>query len=424
MLTQIADRIELLDSWIDRNGWHGWDPYDLKGHALFLQLQQNPSSGIARLYKTFCLGMSEVFPIFSRRVLKIRPQINAKGIALLAMAYILHFKLSANEHYLYKYHDCINWLLDNSHVKSDRHLGWGYPFDWQSLIFFPKETPLGVPSALAGQALLDGWEVLGDEIFLKHANQVKDFFIEKLNIIRFPQSGGICFSYSPLDDYLVVNSNLYVAAFLTRYGVLADDRKTLRIARQARLFSIRQQDDDGAWPYWARSYRVRFPRFVDNYHTGITLQWLALSNAYDPSNNSADDAVIRGLDYYLKNLFTAEGAARFTDHRTYPLDIHGPAQAFATFNQLADYVLPDLVRKVFTFTMRTFSAPQGHFYYRVMSIGKHRRFTSKIPYFRWGQAWMRYGLVNLYQYFLKAKERYASEERAFQTEKTNTCTSA
>ena len=37
----IERSISLLDRWIEKNGWAGYDPYDIKGTKLFLLFQKN-----------------------------------------------------------------------------------------------------------------------------------------------------------------------------------------------------------------------------------------------------------------------------------------------------------------------------------------------------------------------------------------------
>lgn len=40
-INEVKESIDSLDNWIEKNGWAGYDPYDVKGTKLFLFLQKN-----------------------------------------------------------------------------------------------------------------------------------------------------------------------------------------------------------------------------------------------------------------------------------------------------------------------------------------------------------------------------------------------
>lgn len=387
----VSDIVSSVDAWFDSNGLAGWDPYDLKGHPLFLYLQENQKNPLLRLIKIACIGTSEVMPLLSRKMLGISPAVNAKALALLSLSYLKLYKLAQNPAYLEKYQTCMDWLVSHNHASSEDSLGWGYPFDWQSLIFIPKETPLCVPTVLAGHAALDRWDIDARAEEERIARQVGNFLKKDLNktIIKEDE---LCFSYSPLDQYQVINANLYTASYLIRYGRMFDDKEALELGEKARRFSINQQWENGAWPYWAEGYQPNTRPFIDNYHTGIVLQWLKVCADYAPETSGKfHTALDKGTAYYMDNLFTPEGIPKHTHDKVYPVDIHGPAQAFVTFNHLGDKVDLDKVAKVYSSTFDLLYSGKGTFYYR-----KYQHIPpAKIIYFRWAQAWMFYGLTHL-----------------------------
>jgi hypothetical protein len=96
----------------------------------------------------------------------------------------------------------------------------------------------------------------------------------------------------------------------------------------------------------------------------------------------------RGLDYYLKNFFTDKGESKFYNNSLYPIDIHAPAQLMIVTNRLGIVESnKDLIKKVIDWTIANMQDKEGYFYYQVKS-----GMSSKIPYMRWGQAWMFYSL--------------------------------
>ena len=389
MLNELDNNLNKLLEWIENNGFEGWDPYDIQGSRFYTKyLMKNNKFTFVILQKIF-RKISFYFPILMRVILGLKPKKNAKAMALLALSYIKLYKLSNNKKYYKKYQEIILWLMDNNHSKNKDTLGWGYPFDWHSLIFIPKETPLCVPTVLVGHALLDEWEITRNEENIEAIHKIMNFLTTSLNITTIDKEN-ICFSYSPIDDYMVINANLYTASFLTRYGISFKNDTILEQARKARNFAINQQEKDGSWPYWSKLYKSKMPIFVDNYHTGIKLQWLKMCHNIDPIANEKE-AIEKGTEYYYNNLFSQDGIPKYRDKVIYPVDIHGPAQAFITFNFLSNSTNLDLVNKVYNFVIKNMKSKEGYYYYQIDKYG----YTSKISYLRWAQAWMLLGLINL-----------------------------
>ncbi|RLD36334.1 MAG: hypothetical protein DRI74_09265 [Bacteroidetes bacterium] len=288
--------IKKLDKWLDRTGWIGYDPYDIKGVPVFLWLERNKTNIAVKGIEMLATALITLFPLWSRRFFQIRPQLNAKAIALLARAYLKLYKIWMENKFLEKSYDALNWLIQNNHAPKTNQLGWGYPFDWQSVIFIPKRTPLIVVSALGGHALLDAYEATRESKWLGNAKKVKNFLINGLNVTMYDDES-ISFSYSPLDNFKVINSNLYSASFLSRFGKLANDSEAIEISRRIRKFAIRHQREDGAWEYWADR-----PSIVDAYHHGIILEWLKISTDYDEPIDGELNAIEKGLKFYKKTL--------------------------------------------------------------------------------------------------------------------------
>ena len=80
--------------------------------------------------------------------------------------------------------------------------------------------------------------------------------------------------------------------------------------------------------------------------------------------------------------------SKYYNDKTFPLDLHAPAQLMVTlfkYGNLSEQ--KDLVNRVLNWSISNMQSSEGYFYYQ-----KKKWFTSKIPYIRWTQAWMFYGL--------------------------------
>ena len=180
-MNQILEAVYRLNNWVNENGWAGWDPYDILENAFVLKAEK-PFKGRAKnIVRKLIRETTELFPVTARKVLGVKPRINAKAMGLFASAYINLYKIFKDSSYLKKAQICLNWLAQN-HTKNYNGICWGYPFDWQSLHFLPCGTPSGVVSSTVGNAFFEFYKVIGEEKYLNICKQICNFFIKDLNI--------------------------------------------------------------------------------------------------------------------------------------------------------------------------------------------------------------------------------------------------
>ncbi len=372
-----------LDWWLNRNGWSGYDPYDIKGTRVFIKLK-NLNKALIFTAEVF----SERFPKLFRRIFGIKRRINAKAMGLFARGYLKYYSHFKNLYHLNKALYCLSWLLKNP-SPGYSGLCWGYPFDWQSKIFIPQSTPSGVVSATVAHAFLDAFETLEDTRYLDIVKSICDFFLNDLNI-DYVSSNELCFSYTPLDNFHVHNVNMLVASVFARAGFHLGNQKFLDIAEKAVNYTVRRQNSDGSWYYWD------YPSIIDNYHTGFVLESLNIYRRYT-KDFSYDSSLENGLKYYAKNLFLSDGTPKFASRRTYPIDIHSCAQGIITFSEVVDFsnAYLEVLNKIVQWTLKNMQDHRGFFYYRIyngyydrVKIPFYRKYINKIPYIRWAQAWM------------------------------------
>ena len=370
--------------WMQKNNWAGYDPYDVKGLPFFRWLERNKRFlGVSQVELAAEIAMN-LFPVTIRKLLNIRPQENAKAMALIARGSLKIYKVTNLIQYLSLADMSLNWLIRHNHANSERQLGWGYPFDWQSVVFIPRETPLIVVSSLGGHALLDRFELSKNNRWLFYAQKVKNFLLEALNQTEY-EDGSISLSYSCIDNFRVINSNMYGASFLARYGILAKDEEAIQFSRKIRRFVLNHQREDGAWEYWADKASI-----VDAYHLGITLEWLDLAIKYDAPLKGELEALDKGLKYFISKFVRPDGMCPFKDNSLYPIDIHAVAQCIVTLSQLLPCEEINIVRRIVEFANSRMKNKDGTFIYRILKFG----LKSRIPFIRWGQAWMFWALAN------------------------------
>ena len=157
------------------------DPYDVMGHPILLNLSKSATEGkISRTTWDRVQSSVRNHPLAVRRLLGVRPSVNAKGVGLLLTSWLRAEQFLRAEDAERQVSHAVRWLLTN---QSEFPVGvsWGYPFDWQSRIFIPKGTPSSVVTATCAEALLDYAELTGDDRAASAALGAAKFLAEGLN---------------------------------------------------------------------------------------------------------------------------------------------------------------------------------------------------------------------------------------------------
>jgi rhamnogalacturonyl hydrolase YesR len=317
---------------------------------------------------------------------------NPKGLGLFLTAYCNLYKVDNKTEYL----DIINFLADKIiELKTPGYSGscWGYNFDWQSrLSFKPDKTPTVVATSFVAYGLMDAYDVTQNKKYLNEAISSCDFILNDLN--RTYNDHGFIFSYSPLDNVQVYNASLLGSRLLARVYSYTKDEKLIALAKESVNACCAVQREDGAWYFGAD----KIQNWVDSFHTGYKLESISEYQKY-----SKDEAykgnIERGIKYYIDNFFLENGTPKYYDRKVNPIDIHCPAEFAAAMYRLGVFSENEiLIEKTLNWTIENMQDKnKGYFYYQI-----NNGVPTKIPYMRWAQAWMMYGLSF---YFLGEKEK-------------------
>lgn len=369
---KIDDTYERLYGWCDARGFAGSDPFDGLNSRVFAATPFYKSR-LARFAVTQVVKRS---PVDLRPLLAVRPGVNAKGIALFALAELSRWRKTKNTLHRERAATLLERLLSLGLSEGDT-LAFGYNFDWQSRSFFaPRGTATVVPTAFASLALSEGYAAFSDDRYRDAVNSIAEFAATRLQR-PFEEDDEICFSYTPLDRSVIYNASLLAAECLFR----SSKREHHELAGKAVNFVVRRGRADGAWTYGEATGQA----WVDNFHTAYVLLSLRrLSNAPGITVD-VDDAIRRGTEYWRENFFLADGTPKYYDEKTDPIDVHSAAVAIAAAAELGE---TELAVRVTRWTIRNMLDIDGFFFYRVGRI-----LVDQTPHMRWGQAWMAYALA-------------------------------
>ncbi len=367
----------------------GYDPFDGLNSVSF-HLTPLKHFWWARLV---WLQMVKRSAVDLRPILSVKPGINSKGSALFILAEAARFRVTKNPRHAENVREFADILLNTKIVgttnSGERTTAFGYNFDWQSRNFYaPIGTPVIVPTAFASQALVEAYQIFGEEKYLTIADEICRFVLEGLNR-PIETDDEICFSYTPLDNSIIFNASLLAGECTARVGAITGNDKYLDTASKTVRFAARRQRSDGAWAYGASESQA----WVDNFHTAYILQSLYRISAWIPAlRDEIGDVIRKGVAYWLDNFFLDDGTPKYYDKAVYPIDIHSAAVAIAALCELKelDHRMLPMAKKTAVWTIENMMDAEGYFYYQTR---KNR--IIKTPFLRWGQAWMAYALARL-----------------------------
>lgn len=377
--------LDRLENYVRSMDYQGADPYDALNSSLFRSLP-------GKLPKVAVTQFFVYSPVDLRRAFSVKRSRNPKAVALFLSAYCDMRRAGVIEEDAFSAaaEDLVQSLVSS---RSTGYHGncWGFNFDWQDVTRFSKSgLPTVVVSSFVGNALLDLYGLTGQKEHLDLASGIVDFILEDLSV--YEDDDGICYSYTPIDRHVVHNASMLAAAFMARVSSVTGRADLLERSTRAVDFTVAKQEADGSWAYSIDPSTGRKRMQID-FHQGFVLDSLldhiTFSGRADPRYT---DALRRGAEFYRDRQFEPSGRSLWRLPQRWPADIHHQAQGIITFSKLSSRQpeMLDVAANIARWTVENMQDPAGFFYHQC-----HERFTNRIPYMRWGQAWMMSALAKL-----------------------------
>lgn len=372
-----------LKSYCESENFAGWDPYDGLNSKVFQALPLKHWD-LARL--AWIQGFKRS-PINFRKLLLVPKEHNTKGVGLFLLGYCRLYKLAQSgcEDYgtpaeLLKHIEDLTALLLSLRTTGYSGSAWGYNFDWQArrLFLFKKHTPTVVATCFCVEALLESYEITKNETVLKETLTAAEFVTKDLS--RTAHGQGIIFSYSIKDgNNTVINASLLGAKILSYSYKYTKNSAHANLAKQAIRAACDLQETDGSWIYGL----LPVQSWKDSFHTGFNLEAIE-TYQQNTKDTSFKEYIQKGTVYYLDHFFEANGLPKYYHNKTYPIDIHCPAQVIVTLSKLGVFEKNEaLLSKVLDWTIDNMQHKKGYFYYQLK-----KGMSSKISYMRWSNAFM------------------------------------
>jgi rhamnogalacturonyl hydrolase YesR len=363
--------LDAVQGWVERHDYRGYEPFD--GLSSWFR----PLTFGNLLGERLLMQLIRQSPINLRPIMGVKPQESTKGRGYMAHGYLFRYRVSRDPVYLQKATACLDWLDHHKAPRYAKH-SWSNHFDFSSRGgAYTRHDPIIVWTALIGQAYLEAYELTGEKRWLTIADSVCGWIME---VPREKTERGNCLSYFAHRQGSIHNANMLGAAMLARTAKHTGNKDYVEVARSAMEYSCSRQLPDGAWRYAEHANN----HWIDNFHTGYNLDSL---KCYIESTGDQTwrGCLQKGLDFYKRHFFEADGCPKYYHDRRYPVDSQCVAQSIETLAGFAkeDPECRDLALKVFSWTLANLQDPDGHFYYRIYPLMK-----AKTPMLHWAQGTM------------------------------------
>jgi hypothetical protein len=130
---------------------------------------------------------------------------------------------------------------------------------------------------------------------------------------------------------------------------------------------------------------------VDNFHTGYVLVAIKRIGQF-LQTDEFDTSTSKGYMFWKERMFLDNLVPKYYPNQMYPIDVHSVAQAILTYLEFSDVdpLALERAEQLSKWAIEHLQDPKGFFHYQI-----HRLYRVRIPYMRWGQAWMQLALTKL-----------------------------
>ena len=259
---------------------------------------------------------------------------------------------------------------------------WGYPFNWETRRgTMWQGTPLITTVPYVYEAFREVYRIDGDtkwrEVMLSIAQHASEDYHD---FETSPDASSCSYNPVPGEPGGVINASAYRAFLLTAAALDFSDDSYEKIARRNLNFVLQSQNPDGSWYYSTDGERD----FVDHFHTCFVLKALAKIETMT-KNTACTQAIERGVDYYVRNLFDERGLPKPFSRRprmtVYRRELYDYAECINVSVLLAGRfpALDQIPSR--TVTMDGWQKSDGSFRSRQLLIG-----WDNVPMHRWAQS--------------------------------------
>lgn len=360
----LDEAMRRIRDWGEGIDWCSHDPYDALNSPVADLVSLRSSLG-----RQVFTQVVKRAPVNLRPLFGIRRERNEKAIGLVAAAYARLFAAGGDES---ARESGLRWLRWFAGRRDQAAWGYHFPVGTRTTSI-ARGAPNTIATTFVGTALLDGYQLLGDE----RSGQLARAAAHRLIETSFDTGvWGPYFRYHAAETKLVHNASMLAAGFLTRTARSLGDSELAEAALQAARTTVARQRPDGSWPY----AETEGGGWIDNFHTGYVLDALTECARLDAA---LQEPLRRGFGFWENSFFLEDGTPLYYPGRAGPHDAHTYATAVETWLLGAPWN-PRAVtkaRRTAELLVTRLLAPQGFVYSR-----RGRLMANHVPFVRWSTA--------------------------------------
>jgi len=317
----IGDSLNRLKSYIEKEEYRGFDPYDALKSPLF----KLPFFRSNKLVRFGTQQFVKRMPFNIRPILFIPKGYNPVSLGLSIQGYSHLYKSDPGngEQYLQKIDHLIKELIK---LIPEGFSGacWGYDFDWEARYArIPAYQPTVVATGIISNALFIAHQITGNQQSAQLVESSAEFVVKDLK--RSNKEKEFCFSYSPFDRQQVFNASMKAVRILAQAHSLNLNKEYAELAKSALDFVVSHQNENGSWAYSL----APGGGWSDNYHTAYVLdcfdEYQKLTGDFQYNRN-----LTIAYKFYKNHFITDSGIPKFYHDKTYPVDCTSAAQTILT----------------------------------------------------------------------------------------------
>jgi hypothetical protein len=381
LIQRTDDALADFVAWLERFGETSQDHQDFF------------ASGVGRAaknlyYKHKLLGTAAVMPMVlceaflpsTRRFFYPRMRLPIAD-AHFAMGFALRYQATQDHRF---YTRAVHFLevLKQTRCPDYTRDGWGYPFDWQtSNGVLKRGTPLITTTPYCYEAFEYVYRIDGRDEWLSILRSIAEHALLDYKDHAVGENAATC-TYTPHGGEGVVNASSYRAFLLASAWKQFGDERYWKAAERNVNFVLQSQQPDGSWLYAMDGRRG----FIDHFHTCFVLKGLAKVEKLT-GHAGCSKAIARGVEYYVKNLFTEDGVpkpfAKAPRMTVYKHELYDCAECL-NLGMLLQGRFEPLDRRVETTLadiLQRWRKSDGSFRSRRLYLG-----WDNVPMHRWGQS--------------------------------------
>lgn len=378
----VDNSIRSLYKWVKSENYYGWDPYDALNSEIVNKFCFN-----SQVLEILITQLNKYSILNLRPIIGVEKGLDIKGISLFAQAFSKIYSLTKDQQYKGDLLECISFLKTKSLKQKYGFDCWaGHYFNYRGFdgSILAPDIPDVITTSNVIKAIADSYFIFKEDELKDIGKSAYTFLIKYL--LGKTDDGLYYLKYDTLsENKIVINASAEGLSAICRLMSLLDDAEMKKIACRLSEFLICTQDSDGCWIY--SKYRSGKVRRQTDFHQGFIIDALVeyLPFAEPKKQAQIRKSIKKGVDFYRKKQFLDNGRCHYRYPKLYPIDIHNQAQGIITFSKLGtfDSEFLEFAKKILEWTIFNMQDNSGYFFYQKTWI-----LTNKIPYMRWGAAWM------------------------------------